>query len=167
MLRKLIYTVLVIIIIALGGYLLSIKMDDWKASQIATAPPEKVTVHFAVAVPPETPRYQKLYLAGNAKALGAWRAEGLELKKATTIATTPPSNSPAVSPSSTKSHADHGTPSSAGPMAQRSTTAYSIPPRPKPSTLKSPRGSIKAKPSQVSPPPRVTSACTSASTPRS
>ena len=81
MLRKLIYTVLVIIIIALGGYLLSIKMDDWKASQIATAPPEKVTVHFAVAVPPETPRYQKLYLAGNAKALGAWRAEGLELKK--------------------------------------------------------------------------------------
>ena len=81
MLRKLIYTVLVIIIIALGGYLLSIKMEDWKASQIATAPLEQVTVHFAVTVPPETPRYQKLYLAGDAKELGAWRAEGLELKK--------------------------------------------------------------------------------------
>ncbi len=81
MLRKLIYSVLVIIIVVLGGYLLSIKMEDWRASQIATAPPEQVTVHFVVTVPPETPRYQKLYLAGNSKELGSWRAEGLELKK--------------------------------------------------------------------------------------
>jgi len=81
MARKVIYTLLVLTIIALGGYLLSIKMEDWKANQIATAPAEQVTVHFAVTVPPETPRYQQLYLAGNAKELGSWRAEGLELKK--------------------------------------------------------------------------------------
>lgn len=81
MLRKLIYPVLIIVILLLGGTLLSTKMEDWKASQQATAPPEQVTIHFAVTVPPETPRYQKLYLAGSAKELGAWRAEGLELKK--------------------------------------------------------------------------------------
>ncbi len=81
MLRKLIYPLLIIIILVLGGYLLSIKMDDWKASQIASAPPEFVTINFVVTVPPETPRYQKLFLAGDAKELGTWRAEGLELKK--------------------------------------------------------------------------------------
>jgi predicted alpha/beta superfamily hydrolase len=81
MLRKLIYPILIIVIVVLGGYLLSIKMDDWNASQIASAPPEQVTIHFAVTVPPETPRYQKIFLAGDAKELGTWRAEGLELKK--------------------------------------------------------------------------------------
>lgn len=79
--RKLLYAVPIIVILVLGGMLLSAKMEDWKASQVASAPPEQVTVHFAVTVPPETPRYQKLYLAGNVKELGSWRAEGLELKK--------------------------------------------------------------------------------------
>jgi len=79
--RKLVYTVLIVIILVLGGALVSTKLDDWRASQLASAPPEQVTVHFVVTVPPETPRYQKLYLAGNVKELGSWRAEGLELKK--------------------------------------------------------------------------------------
>lgn len=79
--RKLVYPVLIIIILVLGGLLLSAKLEDMRANQAAIAPPEKVTVHFAVTVPPETPRYQKLYLAGNVKELGSWRAEGLELKK--------------------------------------------------------------------------------------
>ncbi len=79
--RKLVYPVLIIIILALGGYLLTIKIEEWSANQRAAAPPEQVTIHFVVTVPPETPRYQKLYLAGNVKELGTWRAEGLELKK--------------------------------------------------------------------------------------
>jgi predicted alpha/beta superfamily hydrolase len=81
MLRKLIYPTLVIVILVLGGALVSSKLDDWKANQRATAPPEKVTIHFVVTVPPETPRYQQLFLAGNVTELGSWRAEGLELKK--------------------------------------------------------------------------------------
>lgn len=79
--RKFIYLIPVAILLVLGGMLLSTKLEDMRANQAAIAPPEKVTVHFAVTVPPETPRYQSLYLAGNVKELGSWRAEGLELKK--------------------------------------------------------------------------------------
>ncbi len=79
--RKLLYLIPIIVAVVLGGYLLSIKMEEWKANQQAEAPPEKVTIHFAVTVPPETPRYQQLYLSGNVKELGSWRADGLELKK--------------------------------------------------------------------------------------
>lgn len=79
--RKLLYLVPIIVAVVLGGILLSIKMEEWKAKQHAEAPPEKVTVHFAVTVPPETPRYQRLYLSGNVTELGSWRADGLELKK--------------------------------------------------------------------------------------
>ncbi len=83
--RKTVYTISSIIIlgiiVGLGGMLAYTKYEDMLASQAALAPPEKVTVHFAVTVPPETPRYQKIYLAGNVTELGSWRAEGLELKK--------------------------------------------------------------------------------------
>lgn len=79
--RKLVYPILILIILVLGGMLVFTWYEDMRANQVATAPPEQVTIHFAVTVPPETPRYQKLYLSGNVKELGAWRAEGLELKK--------------------------------------------------------------------------------------
>jgi predicted alpha/beta superfamily hydrolase len=79
--RKLVYPILIIVVIVLAGVLVSTKLDEWKASRLASAPPQQVTIHFAVSVPPETPRYQKLYLAGNVKELGSWRAEGLEIKK--------------------------------------------------------------------------------------
>lgn len=80
--RKLVYPILILIILGLGGTLAYVKYQDMLAKQAALAPPEKVTVHFSVQVPPETPRYQKIYLAGNVTQLGSWRAEGLELKKA-------------------------------------------------------------------------------------
>ena len=79
--RKLVYPILIIIILCLGGMLAYIKYQDLRATQAALAPPERVTVHFVVKVPPETPRYQKIYIAGNVTELGSWRAEGLELKK--------------------------------------------------------------------------------------
>ncbi len=79
--RKVLYLLPILVALVLGGVLLSIKLEDWKAKSSAEAPPEKVTVHFVVKVPPETPRYQKLYLSGNVTELGSWRAEGLELKK--------------------------------------------------------------------------------------
>jgi len=79
--RKLVYPILFIAILILGGALLYTKITGDQAGILAAAPPQKVSIHFAVAVPPETPRYQTLYLAGNVKELGSWRAEGLELKK--------------------------------------------------------------------------------------
>jgi len=79
--RKFVYPILIIIILGLGGMLAFTWYEDMRANQAATAPPERVTVHFAVQVPQETPRYQKIYLSGNVTELGSWRAEGLELKK--------------------------------------------------------------------------------------
>jgi len=79
--RSLVYPILVIAVLVLGGMLLYTRITGEQAGILAAAPPEQVTLHFAVSVPPETPRYQKLYLAGNIKELGSWRAEGLEIKK--------------------------------------------------------------------------------------
>jgi predicted alpha/beta superfamily hydrolase len=79
--RKLVYPILIILIIGLGGMLLYTWYEDMLANQAATAPPERVTIQFAVTVPPETPRYQKLYLSGSVTELGSWRADGLELEK--------------------------------------------------------------------------------------
>ena len=79
--RKLVYPILIILILVLGGMLLYTWYEDMRANEAATAPPEQVTIHFVVTVPPETPRYQKLYLSGSVTELGSWRADGLELDK--------------------------------------------------------------------------------------
>ncbi len=79
--RKLVYPILVIVVAGMFGMLAYDRITGQQANLRATAPPENVTIHFAVSVPPETPRYQKLYLSGNVTELGSWRAEGLELEK--------------------------------------------------------------------------------------
>ncbi|GAB4109113.1 MAG: hypothetical protein Kow00105_17500 [Phycisphaeraceae bacterium] len=61
--RAMIYLILTVVIVVLGSALFYTKLQDIRASRAATAPPDKVTVHFNVTVPPETPRYQKLYLS--------------------------------------------------------------------------------------------------------
>src|SRR4051812_40330740 len=40
-----------------------------------------VSIAFRVKAPPSTPADAKLYLAGDAAALGAWKENGVELKK--------------------------------------------------------------------------------------
>jgi len=47
----------------------------------ARAEDAKVKLEFKVKAPEGTPADAKIYLAGNAKELGEWKADGLELKK--------------------------------------------------------------------------------------
>jgi predicted alpha/beta superfamily hydrolase len=85
--KKMVLACFVLFTIALagiGGWLLkSTLASRAQANQyVAWAQEQKIVpIDFAIAVPPETPADQTVYLSGSASALGAWDAAGVPMQR--------------------------------------------------------------------------------------